>query len=167
MLFFSILDIFNKGEMMKKIIKLLLVVLWMGLIFSFSSDPADISTKKSDGVIIKTIEFILDKNLSNQEKEKWISYFVVPVRKGAHFFVYLVLGILIINFCYEFFIFDKKLILLSVFLAFLYACTDEIHQLFVPGRSGQISDIILDTLGSLTGIMIYKLIYNKFKGEKV
>ena len=57
---------------MKKIIKLLLVILWMGLIFSFSSDPADISTKKSDGVIIKTIEFILDKNLSNQEKEKWI-----------------------------------------------------------------------------------------------
>ena len=75
--------------------------------------------------------------------------------------------ILIISFCHEFLIFDKKLVLLSVFLAFLYACSDEIHQLFVPGRSGQVSDVLLDTLGSFTGIMIYKLIYNKIKGGKV
>ena len=152
---------------MRKIIKLLLVIFWMGLIFSFSSDSADISTKKSDGVIIKTVELFLDKDLSDKEEEKWISSFVTPVRKGAHFFLYLILGVLIINFGREFLTLDKKLILLSVFLAFLYACTDEIHQLFVPGRSGQISDVILDTLGSFTGIMIYKLIYNKFKGEKV
>ena len=152
---------------MRKIIKLLLVIFWMALIFSFSSDSADISTKKSDGVIIKTVELFLDKDLSAKEEEKWISYFVVPVRKGAHFFIYLILGILIINFFNEFLIFDKKLILLAVFLSFLYACTDEIHQLFVSGRSGQISDVILDTIGAFTGIMIYKFIYNKIRGEKI
>ena len=55
--------------MMRKIIKLLLVIFWMGLIFSFSSDSADISTKKSDGVIIKTVELFLDKDLSDKEEE--------------------------------------------------------------------------------------------------
>ena len=152
---------------MIKMIKLLLVIFWMGLIFSFSSDPADVSTKKSDGVIIRAVELFLDKDLSDEEKEDWTTTFIVPVRKGAHFFIYLVLGILIINLGREFFIIDKKLVLLSLFLAFLYACSDEIHQLFVPGRSGQVSDVLLDTLGSFTGIMIYKLIYNKIKGGKV
>ena len=47
-------------------IKLLLVIFWMGLIFSFSSDPADVSTKKSDGVIIRTVELFLDKDLSDE-----------------------------------------------------------------------------------------------------
>ncbi len=152
---------------MKKIIKLLLVILWMGLIFSFSNDSAVVSTKKSDSVIIKTVEFFLDRDLNDEEKEKWITYLVLPVRKGAHFFVYLVLGILIISFCGEFMSLNKKLVLLSVFLAFLYACSDEVHQLFVSGRSGQISDVGLDTLGAFTGIYLYKLIYTKIKGGKV
>lgn len=148
---------------MSKIIKLVLIILWMVLIFSFSSDSAEVSTKKSDSVIIKTVEFFLDKDLSEDEEEKWTTYFVVPVRKGAHFLVYLVLGVLLISFCKEFLPIDRKLVLLSVFLAFLYACSDEVHQLFVSGRSGQVSDVILDTIGAFVGIMGYKFIYNKVR----
>ena len=49
---------------------------------------------------------------------------------------------------------NRKRLLLSIFLAFLYACTDEIHQLFVPGRSGEIKDVCIDTCGAFIGALI-------------
>lgn len=153
--------------MLRKIIKLVLIVVWMGLIFSFSNDTGEVSTKKSDGIIIRTVETFLARDLSNIEKEQWTKYLVVPVRKGAHFFVYLILGVLLVSLCQEFGEINKKMVLLSVFLTFLYACSDEIHQLLVPGRSGQISDVVLDTIGAFIGIMGYKVINTKNKGEDV
>lgn len=148
---------------MKKTIKLLLIIVWMGIIFLFSNDAGDISSKKSDGFIIKTVEFFTGRNLEDAEKEKWIQYLVVPVRKGAHFFVYFVLGILIISFLREFGIISYKMMLFAVFLAFLYACSDEVHQLFVPRRSGQFMDVVIDTAGAFTGILGYMMLHNKFR----
>lgn len=153
--------------MIKKIIKLLLIVFWMGVIFSFSNDTGKVSTQKSDGFIIRVVQTILNKNLSSEEKEKWTSYFVKPVRKGAHLGVYSVLGILIINFVLEYLAINSKSIFISLFFSFLYACSDEIHQLLIPGRSGQISDVLLDTFGSLIGILLFLLIVRKcFKSEQ-
>lgn len=140
--------------MIKRGIKLILVIIWMGVIFMFSSDTAKESTKKSDGVIIKTIEVIFQRKLDDTEKEKYTKYFIVPVRKTAHFFVYFVLGILVFNYLSSFAL-DKKMLLLSILICFLYACSDEVHQLFVPGRSGEIKDVLLDSLGSISGILIY------------
>lgn len=151
---------------MKQIIKLLFIIAWMGIIFSFSSDNASISTKKSDGIIIETVEFFLGRTLNDSEKEKWTNYLVVPVRKGAHLFLYFVLGILMINFLNNNHNITYKLIFLSIFLSFLYACSDEIHQLFVPGRSGELSDVLLDTFGSFIGILVYRFIHNIIKGRE-
>ena len=61
---------------MKKIIKLTLVILCMVLIFCFSSDDARASTKKSDGIIIKTCELVLGRELIEEEKVKYIDDFV-------------------------------------------------------------------------------------------
>ena len=36
-----------------------------------------------------------------------------------------------------------------------YAAIDEIHQLFVPGRSGEIKDVLIDSCGSFIGIHFY------------
>ena len=59
---------------MVKFIKLSLVILCMALIFIFSSDTSDTSTKKSDGVIIKSCEFVLRRKLTDKEKEKYIGH---------------------------------------------------------------------------------------------
>lgn len=147
--------------MIRKIIKLILIILWMVLIFSFSNDNGSVSTKKSDGFIIKMVETISGRELSESEKEKWTTYLVVPVRKGAHLGVYLVLGILIFSFISEFMIISYKSILLAICISFLYACSDEIHQLLVPGRSGQIKDIFLDTIGACIGIISYSFVVRK------
>ena len=62
---------------------------------------------------------------------------------------------------------NKKLILYSMLICFLYACTDEFHQLFVYGRSAEIKDVLIDSFGSLTSILLCNFIYLKSKIKKV
>ena len=86
-----------------------------------------------------------------------LSTLIFLVRKTAHFTEYAILGGL-------FFLNLKSWqkpknstsinILLSLIFSFLYACTDEIHQIFVPGRSAQFRDILIDTLGASFGATI-------------
>lgn len=52
----------------------------------------------------------------------------------------------------------KYALAMSILLSFLYACTDEIHQIFVPGRSAQFRDVLIDTLGASLGTLIAYLI---------
>jgi VanZ family protein len=47
----------------------------------------------------------------------------------------------------------------AVITAYLYACTDEIHQYFVPGRTSKFSDTLIDALGICIGLLIIKVIY--------
>ncbi len=142
---------------MKKVINIILIILWMGLIFVLSNDTAVESSKKSDGLIVRCVQDIIKRDLSTKEKEKVLKYLVKPVRKSAHFFLYFVLGILIINLFKSFELFNYKTILIAVLLCFLYACSDEIHQLFIKGRSCEVRDILIDTIGSLSGISVYYL----------
>ena len=150
---------------MKKIIKILFVVVCMITIFYFSSDSADLSTKKSDSIIIKTTELFLGHKLSNNEKDKYISKYVKLVRKSAHFTIYLILGISFISLLKEYKIVSNKSIIYTIIFVFIYACSDEVHQLFVSGRSCEILDIIIDTCGGLVGSIIYRFIY-KFRRRK-
>ena len=130
--------------MKKIIIKIVLVVIWMIVIFCFSNQKATESSKLSNGLIKNTISRII-----NDDREESIEKFVTPVRKSAHFFIYLILGILVMN-CFDI---DKKYIFYSIMVCFLYSISDEIHQLFIDGRSGEILDVIIDTTGSFLGIV--------------
>lgn len=142
---------------MKKVINIILIILWMGLIFVLSNDTAEESSKKSDGLIVRCVQDIIKRDLSTKEKEKVLKYLVKPVRKSAHFFLYFVLGVLMINLFKSFELFNYKTILLTILLCFLYAWSDEIHQLFIKGRSCEVRDILIDTIGSLSGISVYYL----------
>ena len=63
--------------------------------------------------------------------------------------------------------FDKKnkyRIWISFLIGFIYACNDEIYQSFIPGRAAMIGDIIIDTLGTLSGVLIISiLLYIKYR----
>ncbi len=149
--------------MIRKVIKIILVLLWMVMIFLLSNEEAVKSSKKSDGLIIKSVELFTGKSLSDQEKEKVLKYLVFPVRKCAHLSLYLILGILVISLLREYMVINTKLVLLSLLICFLYACSDEIHQLFVPGRSGEARDVLIDTLGACLGVSFYYLVFRKKK----
>ena len=134
---------------MKKKIKILLVILWMTGIFMFSNQKADDSSKTSNTFIKSTIGTVF--NIKDKDK---LNQFIKPVRKCAHFFLYLVLGILVI-ICFD--DVNKKTILISIGICLLYSISDEIHQLFVEGRSGEALDVLIDTAGSSLGVLICKL----------
>ena len=141
---------------MKKIIKLILVILWMLLIFSFSNQKA---IKLSDGLIVKVANIFVDKELSIEKQEEILEKYTTIVRKTAHFVIYLILGILVINLVCEYNV--KNIILISLIICMLYSISDEFHQLFIDGRSGEIRDILIDTIGSLSGITAYYILRKK------
>ena len=122
----------------------------MIFIFVMSSFDATSSSNQSNFIvdIITSIINIKDIELLS-----------LIIRKLAHFIEYFILGILVINFITRY---DKKIII-AILLCIIYATSDEIHQIFVPGRSCQIIDIMIDSLGSIMGIYLYKLITKKCK----
>ena len=146
--------------MTKRMFKLTLLIGWMLLIFLFSNDTGEVATKKSDGLIIGTIEFLLERDLTDAEKIKYIDWFVTPVRKGAHLLVYFVLGYLMISTLKEFRLVDKRTYIFAVILCVLYSISDEVHQYLVPGRSAGVIDVLIDTVGSSLGVWNWA---NKYK----
>lgn len=132
----------------------------MAFIFSLSADNGEVSEKKSDSVIVKFTETILHRKLSLEEKEKYVEKTVVIVRKTAHFTLYFILGLLIIGFLKEFGL-TKRSVIISIIVVLLYACSDEIHQTFVVGRSGEVFDVLIDTIGGSLATYIYYLIYKR------
>lgn len=142
---------------MKKVIKIGLLVIWICVIFLLSSEESNESNNKSNKVldfVITIVEKISDKEI--EDKELFYEKYTYVVRKAAHIVEYFILGFLTINCFSEFF--DKRLILYSIIFCVLYSCSDELHQMFVPGRDGNIFDVLIDTFGSGLGIFIKKSI---------
>lgn len=140
---------------------ILFVILWMGFIFYMSHQPAEISKAQSNKVIdiIKHINNSNSTNNSNKtnNSDKFINSFVI--RKTAHMFLYASLSILMFICIYNGENMLKSIIL-SLVLCFLYACSDEFHQLFIVGRSGELRDVLVDFMGSSIGIFIISSIYS-------
>jgi VanZ family protein len=62
---------------------------------------------------------------------------------------------------------SKHTLSLSLLVTFIYACSDEFHQLFIPGRSGQFKDVLIDTSGALIMLMIIFLWQRKKKSKLI
>lgn len=141
------------------------VLLICGFIFSMSAKSSDTSTEIS-GSFITTLLEMLDnnfKNLSPDEQLAVIDSYQFFVRKTAHFSIYAALGFFSCGFITTFQKLNTAFIpLMSVGFVALYAASDEIHQLFSLGRSGQVSDVLLDTLGGILGVLVMFLIAKKF-----
>ena len=149
----------------KALIYWLLVIAWMVVIFYFSSKPANESDKQSL-LLINSINQILNE-LSIKVQlifEQWN----FSIRKLAHLTEYAILGILLYN-AFRVSKVEKNLIPYSLLICIIYATTDEIHQLFIPGRAGKIVDVGVDSLGGLIGLIFVILLINVqrvFKGNK-
>lgn len=143
--------------MVKKILIWILVLSWMGVIFYFSSANAEKSTSQSRAVIDKTIIVDNYENKTSEEKELLISRTDAVFRKIAHALEFFVLGLLVCFLIKEYTLDIKKIIIISAIICFLYACSDEVHQLYVIGRSGEIKDVIIDNIGAIFGYLLFYL----------
>lgn len=148
---------------MKKTISIISLILWMIVIFSFSSANANKSTGTSDKVITTMIEIkdkITDQETPISEKEIIVKNSSFYVRKIAHITEYLILGILMFNLLKQYSVTN---IYYAIGLSILYSCTDEFHQLFINGRSGSFRDVLIDAIGILLGTYLYKILVIKKK----
>lgn len=122
----------------------------MCLIFYLSSQPAPVSQRLSDGILYKIMIFL------GFEDELLIMSFGKLIRKIAHFCEYGVLSVCLgLFFCelsLEKSVSEKLPFTKALLFSFVYAASDELHQYFVPGRSMQLSDILLDTAGAVVGL---------------
>lgn len=150
------------------IIRGILIILLAGtfyMIFGFSSQNSEEST----GVSMRVSETIINftrKSESADIKYKLAKSIEPIIRKLAHFSVYTLVGFLIMSLVSTYKLALKKRIIISMVSGFLYACSDEIHQLFVSGRSGEIRDILIDTSGVLLGTLISLGIISLLKKHK-
>ncbi|KUO49329.1 MAG: VanZ family protein [Desulfitibacter sp. BRH_c19] len=140
---------------MNKFLSWILVVLFMVVIFYLSHQPAIESDQLSTGIteiIIKTIE----KVVPNADFD--IGSFNHIIRKNAHFFAYLVLGVLVINAMRRSGVSGYRSVGIALVICALYAVSDEVHQLFIIGRSGELRDVLIDSAGASAGVGVYCLI---------
>ena len=93
-----------------------------------------------------------------------LSTLVFLVRKTAHFTEYAILGALFYLNLIQFPKLNSRIkkLLLPILFSFLYAITDEIHQIFVPGRSAQFRDVLIDTLGASFGCLLIHALLTLF-----
>ena len=157
---------------------LALTVLWIAVIFGFSSTPGEKSSDQSQAITEKVVQVVW-KDYEMAEKVEPGSLddvYDTIVRKTAHFCTYALLGILMLltvkGFVKNFSAlkaWKDSAYKLSVPLSVLVAILDEINQLLTEGRSGRVLDVLIDTAGIAVGTLIcYKLAQRRMKkhGEK-
>ncbi len=130
------------------------VFLWMVLIFNFSSQAAEQSNALSSGIteaVIKAVEKIAPKTAAKMNMGK-LNHLI---RKNSHFFLYLALGALFLNAIGQSKICGIRGVIITLLFCSFYAISDEVHQLFVPGRGAQIKDVFIDIAGAAAGILGY------------
>ena len=135
----------------------------MGLIFYFSSSDRSTSTNQSRSVVGKTNIVEIYEEKHNVDSNTALENVDRIFRKVAHVIEYLVLALLICSALGEYNLSLKNILLLSFIICLIYSSSDEMHQLLVSGRSGELRDIIIDNIGSIIGCSIYLL----FKRRKL
>lgn len=149
--------------MLRKTISIILLLLWMTVIFMFSSSGS-VKSNDTSGKVISSAISVKDKVTNNETKpetkKKIVKKLNYSVRKSAHVFEYFVLGVLALN------VFDafnvKRKVLFAIILCVLYASSDEFHQLFT-GRTASVTDVLLDSAASIVGIYLLNLIFSRRK----
>lgn len=163
------------------LVLLIITTLIAAKIYGFSAEVSTQSEETSQGVSFFIASLVFEgfcEKTPTEQNELVLS--IVPfIRKLAHFLVYAALGffsfLTVERYRNEIKKPKRRVVSFAVSLMFclLYATSDEIHQLFVEGRSGSVADVLLDFLGSISGAvfalllpMIFASVLNKRKNRQ-
>lgn len=131
--FFGIM--LTRGVKLKKVISIILVLIWMISIFSFSNQQGESSSstsKKVSKIIVNIID--IKNEYKEEQKQQIVSNIESYIRKIAHFSLYALGGVLLMNAVRLFLLRENIQILTSSGMGILYAMIDEIHQLLIPRK---------------------------------
>ena len=144
---------------MKHILKLLLwlpALLWYRVIWGFSAQNAAVSGDLSDRLLWRLMTalspaFAAGDFPARNAAVELLSFFE---RKAAHMFLYFVLILLLWLALLPLVRGKTRQVSLAAVLCALLAGLDEYHQTLIPGRSGQLRDVLLDSAGTAAGILL-------------
>lgn len=157
----------NNRKIQKRVLTAIPVLVLMAVIFAFSAKTAGESMENSDVVVDIILELGPERPAASEpDRGELYQALVVVVRKGAHMAEYAALCMLAALHLASWGIGGKKLALFSVLFSSFYAATDEFHQLFVEGRSGQVSDVLIDSAGAVMGMLAFVVIGYLVKRHK-
>lgn len=103
--------------------------------------------EETNEIVIKGVEI---NPITKARIDKW----EVKVRKLAHYGLFLCGGFILYLLITYGFSMEKFQGILTVICGFLLACSDEFHQFYSAGRTPQIRDVKIDTLGVITGVLL-------------
>ena len=140
----------------KRLILHIMTIAWMILIFLFSAQGGQGSSHLSSEIIKNVAQiFVRDfRSMDSAQQILFINNWQNIVRKNAHFMVYFVLGALVLCTLFTYKINIKMQLFFAFGIVVLYAVSDEIHQMFVPGRVAMISDVLIDATGGAVGMIL-------------
>ena len=157
---------------LKKHFLKIIIVFWCLVIFSFSNMDALESGNQSSGLIKGIVTSvckiankigIIEKMPTTKEINTFINSVHGPVRKLAHASIYFILAVLVvIDLSRSSKLSIGSICMLTIIFCFAYSLTDEFHQTFVEGRSGELRDCLIDTLGALVAVCTF-YIFKFFK----
>lgn len=160
----------NLNKKKQVFLDIIIILCWMGIVFTFSSQIGKTSTNLSGSIASKLVDIVhKNEDLTSKERTELIKEYNHVIRKLAHYTIYLIGGVAIISFANSLLDHKWKSVLVTVITGFIYASSDEIHQYFVSGRDARFTDVLIDTAGVITGIIIYLIVLaigNKMKNNK-
>lgn len=125
-------------------------VSWMVVIFLFSSRNGVESTEDSHDAGFKLGSSFISgfDNWDEDAKLDFAAAIDYPIRKAAHAMEYALLMVFFVGAL------TIKRKYFAFFCTVVYAASDEIHQLFVPGRSGRAFDVFVDAMGAASVLLL-------------
>lgn len=136
-----------------------IVVLYMVMIFYLSSQDGTKSHEVSAGLLgyLKVLTVFILGDASDFFSGVGKNYECI-LRKAAHFTEYLILSLIVYKAMRVSRIKMKNSVIWTLILCVVYAISDEVHQYFVPGRAFAVTDIMIDTAGSIFGLTSVTLV---------
>ena len=163
----------NRKLQARRMIYIGLLLGWMSVIFCFSARTAPESAQMSHSVGKMAGKLLVPgfDRWSEDRQEEFAARVDYPVRKGAHMTEYAILGILLSLTAGTLYtgngeLYDvRRRMGTAAAGGILYAVSDELHQWFVPGRSCQFTDVLIDSCGVILGVLFLELVRRRCSGK--
>lgn len=136
----------------------ILALFWMCVIFAFSAQEQEESSAVSESFsyrMVRSADSLFGFNWDDERLHEIANAIEGYVRKAAHMTEYAILAVLLYIWLGKWQFTTWKKMLLAIIAAALYAASDETHQLFVAGRSGRLTDVLIDSSGAILGVFIF------------
>lgn len=151
---------FQRAASPRQLWRFLLPAGWYAVIFRFSAQTAAVSGELSDRLLYRLLEAgsAMFHSLTAEGQTAVVEFLSFYERKAAHMFLYFVLLGLVLFALGPWLRSAPRRAAAALAICAVLSALDEFHQTFVPGRSGQVRDVLVDLAGGACFLLVWFLI---------